>query len=101
VEVSKDLLGPKLDAAFARVTMRLRDDRDALRPEEQQQRDESEPNGDVAIGGNRRYDVQIEDGQDEKKDEVAAAEHSPEVWGFGRFRDANLIRQREFPECRN
>ena len=79
MEVAEDFFGPEIDAAFAGITMGEFDDRDALRPEEKKQSDDPEPDGDATVGGDRGDDIQIENGDDEKQDEVAAAEGADQV----------------------
>ena len=58
------------------------DDRDALRPEEKDEGDDPEPDGDAAVGRDRGDYVQVEDGDDEEKDEIAATESADQV-GLG------------------
>ena len=79
VEVAEDFFGPEIDAAFAGIAMREFDDRDALRPEEEKKRDDPEPDGDAAVGGDGGNDVEIEDGDDEEQNEIAAAEGADQV----------------------
>ena len=83
VEVAEDFLGPEIDAAFAGIAMRQFDHRDALRPEEKKKRDDPEPDGDAAVGGDRGHDVEIEDGDDEQQHEIAAPEGADQVRLFG------------------
>src|SRR5579859_6454493 len=73
VEVAEDFLGPKIDAAFAGIAVGEFDNGDALRPEEEEQGDDPEPDGDAAVRGDAGDYIEIEDGDDEEKDEVAAA----------------------------
>jgi hypothetical protein len=65
------------------------DDGDTLRPKEQSERNDPEPDGDAAVGSNGGDDVQIEDGDYEEKDEIAAPEGADELWlgGLGRGGD--------------
>src|SRR5579871_3700914 len=74
MKVAEDFFGPEINAALARITMRQFDDGDALRPKKQQQRDDPEPDRDATIGRDRRHNIEIEDGDDEKKHEVETAE---------------------------
>src|SRR6266567_7735998 len=60
VEVSEDFLGPQINAAFSRIAMRQFNDRDSLRPKEEEERDNPQPNGYPAIRGNRWHNIQIE-----------------------------------------
>jgi hypothetical protein len=85
VEVAEDFFGPEVDAAFARIAVSEFDDGDALRPEEEDEGDDPEPDGDAAVGGDGRDDVEVEDGYDEEEDEVAASEGADElgVCGLG------------------
>ncbi len=83
MKIAEDLFGPEIDAAFAGVTMSEFNDGDSLRPEKQQQGDDPEPDRDAAVGGDRRDNIEIEDGDDEKKNEVPTAEHAAKMWRFG------------------
>ena len=82
MEIAEDFFGPEIDAAFARIAMREFDDGDALRPEEEDERNNPEPDSNAAVGGDRRNDVEIEDGDDEKKNEVPTAEDAAEMRRF-------------------
>ena len=84
MEVAEDFLRPEIDAAFAGITVGEFDHGDALRPEEEDERDDPEPDGDAAVGGDAGDDVEIEDRDDEKQHEVAAAEDAFELVGLGR-----------------
>ena len=88
MEVAEDFFGPEIDATFAGITVGEFDDGDALRPEEEEQRNDPEPDGDAAVGGDGGNDVEIEDGDDEEKDEIKASEDAFEVRrvGLGRVR---------------
>ena len=59
------------------------DHRDALRPEEQHQGDEPEPDGDATVSGDAGDYVEIEDGDYEQQHQVPAAEDALEVGLFG------------------
>ena len=83
VEVAEDFLGPEIDAAFAGIAMGEFDDGDALRPEEEEQGDDPEPDGDAAVGGDGGHDVEVEDGDDEKQHQVASSEDALEVGSAG------------------
>jgi len=83
VEVAEDFFGPEIDAALARIAMREFDDGDALRPEEEEERNQPEPDGDAAVGGDRGDDVEIEYRDDEEEDEVKASEDAFEVGLIG------------------
>ena len=74
MEVAEDFLGPEVDAAFAGIAVRELDDGDALRPEKEHERNDPQPDGDAAVGGDRRNDIQIEDGDDEEQNEVPASQ---------------------------
>ena len=74
------------------------DDRDALRPEEKDEGDDPEPDGDAAVGRDRGDYVQVEDGDDEEKDEIAATESADQV---GRDGGLGGGRQRFFPDREN
>ncbi len=73
VEVAENFFGPEIDAAFAGIAVGEFDDGDALRPEEKKQRDDPEPDGDAAVGGDGGDDVEIEDGDDEEQHQIAAS----------------------------
>ena len=55
------------------------DDGDALGPEEEKKGDYPEPDGDPAIGRDRGDDVEVEDSDDKKQDQIAASEGTDEV----------------------
>src|ERR1700692_4406480 len=67
VEIAKDFFRPQVDAAFAGVAMGECDDGDALRPEEEDEGDDPEPDGDAAVGGDGGDDVEVEYGDYEEK----------------------------------
>ncbi len=79
VEVAENFFGPEIDATLAGITVGQFDDRDALRPEEEEQRNDPEPDSDATVGGDRGHDVEIEYGDDEEEDEIKAAEDAFEV----------------------
>jgi hypothetical protein len=81
VEVSKDLFGPEIDAAFAGITVGKLDNGDTLRPEEEDEGDDPEPDCDAAVGRDGRDDVQVEDGDDKEEDKIAASEGADEFGG--------------------
>src|SRR5258707_14459022 len=70
VEVAEDFFGPEVDAAFSGIAMREFDDGDALRPEEEDERGDTEPDSDPTVGCDGRDDVQVEDGDYAEQDEV-------------------------------
>jgi hypothetical protein len=74
VEVAEDFFRPEVDTAFSGITMSEFDDGDALRKEEKDERDDPKPDGYAAVGGDGGHDVQVEDGDYEEEDEVAASE---------------------------
>ena len=76
MEVSKHFLGPQVDATFPRIAMGQFDDGNTLRPEEQKQGNDPEPDGDATVGGDGGEDIEIEDGDDKEENEVAAAENA-------------------------
>jgi len=82
VEVAEDFLGPQVNAAFAGITVGEFDDRNALGPEEKEERDDPEPDGDAAIGRDGRNNVEVEDRNDEKQYKIAASEGADQV-GLG------------------
>jgi len=83
MEVAKDFLSPEVNAAFAGITVREFDDGDSLGPEKKEKGDAPEPDRHPAVGGNGWDHIQIENGDDEKQDEVPAAEHALETRSFG------------------
>src|SRR6266849_4780010 len=66
-------------AAFARITVCELDHGDTLRPKEQCERDDPEPDGYAAVGGDRRYDVEIEDGNHKKENKVPPTEDAAQM----------------------
>ncbi len=82
VEVAEDFFRPKIDSAFAGITVGEFDDGNALRPEEKKKRDDPEPDSDATVGRDGWDYVQVEDGDNEEENEVAAAEGADEV-GLG------------------
>src|SRR5690348_7176349 len=77
------------------------DDRDALRPEKKNKRNDPEPDGDASIRSDGGNDVEIEDGHDEQQNQVPAAENALEVGSFGRRHcgrrgDRDIVRQERF-----
>src|ERR1700677_124970 len=74
VKIAENLLGPEINAALARVAVRKLDDRDSLRPEEQHEGNQPEPNRDSAVRGDARNDVEVEYRNDEERDKVPASE---------------------------
>ena len=79
MEVAENFLGPEVDAAFSGIAVGEFDDGDALRPEKKQQRDDPQPDGDAAVGGDGGDDVEIEDGDDEQQHQIAAPEGADQV----------------------
>src|ERR1700693_5078856 len=79
VEIAEDFFGPEIDAALTGIAMRQFDDVYALGPEEEKQRDDPEPDGDTAVGRDRRDYVEIEDGNYEQENEIAASEGADQV----------------------
>src|SRR5262249_50567323 len=96
VEVAKDFFGPEIDAAFAGITGSEFDHRNSLRPEEQEQRDDPEPDGYATVGRNRRNDVQVKNGDHEQQNQIAPAENAFEM-GLG-FRGGDLDCQLSSPK---
>ncbi len=76
MEIAEDFLRPKVDAAFAGIAVGEFNDGDALRPEEEHERNDPQPDGDAAVCGDGWQDVEIEDGDNEKEHEVALSEHA-------------------------
>src|SRR5450755_2286380 len=65
VEVAKDFLRPQIHSTLARISMRKFDHGNTLRPKEEQQRNQPEPNRDSAIRSDRGDNVQIKYRNDE------------------------------------
>jgi hypothetical protein len=53
-----------------------------LRPEKKKKRDDPEPDGNAAIGRDGGDDIEVEDGDYEEEDEIAASEGADQV-GLG------------------
>ena len=79
VEVAEDFFGPEIDSAFAGIAVSEFDYGDALRKEEEEERDDPEPDCDPAVGGDGRDYVEIEDGNYEQENEIAAPEGADQV----------------------
>src|ERR1700741_2411164 len=96
MKVAEDFLGPEINAAFAGITRSEFDHGDSLRPEEQEQRDDPEPDGYATVGRNRRDNVEIENGNDKEQHQVALAENSFQM--RARFRGGDLDCQLFLPK---
>ena len=59
--------------------MRKFDYGDALRPEEEEERDDPQPNGHSAVGGNGRNHIEVEDRHDKQQHEIAAPESTNQM----------------------
>ena len=59
--VAEDVLGPQVHAAFSGIAVRQFDDSDPLRPEEQDQRYDPQPDRHPPVGRNGRNHIQVED----------------------------------------
>ena len=75
VKVAEYFLGPKIHAPFSRVTMSEFDYGNSLRPEEKNQGNHPQPDGDAAIGRDGGKNIQVENGDDKKKNEVPFAQN--------------------------
>ena len=75
VEITEDLLGPQVHAALVRVPVRQLDDGQPLRPEEEQQCEDPQPDRHGPAGGDRRHCVEIQhrDHEQAARDRVAPA----------------------------
>src|SRR5437016_8706566 len=97
VEVSEDFLGPEVHAALTRKAMREFNHGDTLWPEEQREGDDPQPDRYAAIGGDGRNDVEVEDGDNKKQNEVPASQHPAQAGRFlcySRSRSSgDLVRQ--------
>ena len=83
MEVAEDFLRPQIDAALTGIAMREFDDCDSLRPEEEEQGDDPQPDGDSAVGRNRRNDIEIENRNDKQQHKIAAPESADQMRLFG------------------
>src|SRR5450432_219522 len=75
VKVAENFFGPKINAAFARITVREFNHRDTLRPEEKHEGNQPQPDGNAAISRNRRHHVQVEYRDHKQQYEVPAAQN--------------------------
>src|SRR6185437_9438066 len=82
VKIAKDFLGPEVNAALARIALREFDDGNALRPEKKDQRNNPEPDGDATVRGDGGDHVQVENSDDEKENEVPAAQNATQTRSF-------------------
>jgi hypothetical protein len=73
VEVAEDFFGPEIDVVFARIAVGEFDDRDSLRPEEEKKRDDPKLDRDTTVGCDGWNYVQVENGDYEQQNEIAAA----------------------------
>jgi hypothetical protein len=55
---------------------------DSLRPKEQKQRDDPQPDCHAAVSRDRRNDVEVEDSHNKQQHEVAAPKSPDQVWLF-------------------
>ena len=65
---------PKGNAAFSGITVSEFDDGNALRPEKKNERNNPQPDGHTAIGGDGGNHIEIENGNDEQQHQIAAPE---------------------------
>src|SRR5882672_361015 len=98
VEVAENFFRPEIDAAFSRVTMSELNHGNSLRPEKKNQRDHPQPDRDAAVGGDRRNNIQVEDSDHKKQNEIPSSQNPPQVRCFLRrgprgYSD-DLVRQR-------
>jgi len=91
---SPNLLGPKIDATFSRVAMSEFDLRRSPVAREKNQGNHPQPDRDAAVGRDGGKNIQVENGDDKKKNEVPFAQNPAQV---GRFLCArhcsDLVRQ--------
>jgi len=79
VEVAEDFFGPEIDSAFAGIAVGEFDDGDPLREKEEDQGDDPEPDRHAAVGCDGGDYIQVEDGDYEQEDEIAASESADQV----------------------
>ena len=79
MEIAEDFLCPQINPAFTGIAVRKFDDSDSLRPEEQQQRNNPQPNRNAAIGRDGRDYIQIEYCHHKQQHQIAASEDAFEV----------------------
>src|SRR6476620_6575738 len=73
VKIAEDFLCPEIDPAFTGIAVPKFDDSDSLRPKEQQQRNNPQPNRNAAIGRDAGDYIQIEYCHHKKQHEIAAS----------------------------
>jgi hypothetical protein len=77
------------------------DDGNALGPEKQDKRNKPEPDGDSAVGGDGWDDIQVENGDNEKQNEVHASQDAAQIRHAGSDvrggRDDGLVLQYAAP----
>ena len=79
MKISENFFRPEVYAALAWKAVRQLNHGDALRPEKEYERDDPQPDGYTAIGGDGGNDVQVEDGDNKKQNEVPPPQHAAEV----------------------
>src|ERR1700690_2648737 len=79
MEIAEHFLCPQIDATLSRITMGQLNHRNALRPEEQNDRNNPEPDGHAAVGRNARHDIEVEHGYNEQPDKIPAPQSAFQV----------------------
>src|SRR5580700_11554310 len=72
MKIAEDFLGPQINPALARVTMRQFQNSDPLRPKEENQRNQPKPKSYAAIRSNARHHIQIEDRHNKQRNKIPA-----------------------------
>jgi hypothetical protein len=76
---TEDLFSPKINAAFPGVTVSEFNNRNPLGKEKKKYGNDPQPDGNSAVGRNRRNYVQVEDGNHEQQHQIAAPEGADQM----------------------
>ena len=79
MEVAEEFFRPEIDTALTGIAMGEFDDSDALRQKKQNERNDPEPDRYPTVGCDRWNDIQVENCDNEKQHEIAAAESADQV----------------------
>ena len=79
VKIPEHLLGPKVKAAFPGEAMRQFDDRNALRPEEESERQQPEPDGGEPARRHHRDQIHVGDGHHAQPGEIPGSQDPPQM----------------------
>src|SRR3984957_7903472 len=66
VKISEHFFGPKINTAFARISVCQLNHRNSLRPEKKNETENPKPDGHSSIRRNARYNVQVKYRHDEQ-----------------------------------